>query len=146
MESPPASSAAVAAVMRANRKWDTRPEKLVRSRLHQAGFRFRKHLALLVDDVSVRPDVVFTRSRVAVFVDGCFWHRCPEHGKTPRSHAEYWRQKLQRNEERDRRNDIALRRNGWVVLRFWEHEAPADVVAAIAATLRASADMSGRCG
>ena len=71
----------------------------------------------------VRPDVVFTRTKVAVFVDGCFWHCCPEHGKIPRANRSYWEPKLARNVERDRRNDTLLRHAGWQVLRFFEHEA-----------------------
>jgi DNA mismatch endonuclease (patch repair protein) len=73
----------------------------------------------------VRPDVVFTRKRVAVFVDGCFWHCCPEHGTHPSFNSAYWDTKLSRNIARDRLVDAALRREGWVSIRIWEHE-PAD--------------------
>jgi DNA mismatch endonuclease (patch repair protein) len=79
-------------------------------------------------DVTVRPDVVFTRWRVAVFVDGCFWHGCPEHGNTPRRNVGYWGPKLERNAARDRRVDSALGAAGWHVIRAWEHE-PTDAVA-----------------
>jgi DNA mismatch endonuclease (patch repair protein) len=70
----------------------------------------------------VRPDVVFTRARVAVFCDGCFWHGCPEHGTSPRTNADYWGPKLAGNGQRDQRNDVALRASGWEVIRVWEHE------------------------
>jgi DNA mismatch endonuclease, patch repair protein len=72
----------------------------------------------------VRPDIVFTRQKVAVFVDGCFWHRCPEHGTSPRFNSSYWQTKLDRNVERDREVDDALQADGWMTLRIWEHEAP----------------------
>jgi DNA mismatch endonuclease (patch repair protein) len=74
----------------------------------------------------VRPDIVFTRRKVAVFVDGCFWHCCPEHLARPKSNVEYWTAKLARNVQRDRSNDELLRAHGWQSLRFWEHEAPVD--------------------
>ncbi len=69
-----------------------------------------------------RADVVFTRARLAVFVDGCFWHRCPQHGTSPRNNADWWRDKLDRNVQRDRDTDRALHEAGWQVLRVWEHE------------------------
>ncbi len=74
-----------------------------------------------------RPDVVFTRARVAVFVDGCFWHRCPEHGTSPKTNGGWWRRKLDANVERDRATDATLEAAGWTVIRIWEHE---DAVAA----------------
>lgn len=70
---------------------------------------------------SARPDVVFPRARVAVFVDGCFWHRCPEHCQMPKANRDYWEPKLTRNVERDREADAALKSAGWTVLRFFEH-------------------------
>ena len=69
-----------------------------------------------------RPDFVFTGQRVAVFVDGCFWHGCPEHYTAPAGNAAFWRKKRRQNAERDRRADIALRKLGWKVMRIWEHE------------------------
>ena len=77
-----------------------------------------------VGGVRARPDVVFTRQRIAVFVDGCFWHSYPNQGSSPRSNAAYWSPKLARNVERDRRIDEALREAGWTVVRVWEHEQP----------------------
>ena len=81
-----------------------------------------------------RPDIVFTRARVAVFVDGCFWHRCPEHGTSPKTNTGWWRRKLDTNVERDRATDAALTEASWAVIRIWEHEDPvaaADRVEAI---------------
>lgn len=132
---PYPSSAAVTAVMKGNRKRDTRPELAVRSALHRRGLRFRKDLPLRVGDVRVRPDVVFPRRRLALFVDGCFWHRCPLHGTRPRVNTSYWEQKLDRNVERDRRQEAVLRSGGWTVIRAWEHEEPAAVADRVLALL-----------
>src|SRR5690349_21474676 len=87
---PHPSSAAVRAQMRGNRRVDTKPESAVRSQLHKHGYRFRKDHLLIAGDARARADIVFPRQRVAVFVDGCFWHRCPEHGNAPRANREYW--------------------------------------------------------
>ena len=76
-------------------------------------------------------DVVFPTERIAVFVDGCFWHRCPQHGTTPTSNQSYWKTKLDRNVERDRDNDHALAQAGWLVFRAWEHEPPEAVAARV---------------
>lgn len=109
--------------MRGNRGQDTKPERALRSKLHRSGLRFRKHTAPL-KGLRCRADVVFLRERVAVFVDGCFWHRCPVHGNVPQDTNGYWAAKLEHNVARDRRNDHALKSAGWVVLRVWEHENP----------------------
>jgi DNA mismatch endonuclease (patch repair protein) len=85
--------------------------------------------------VRVRPDVVFRRARVAVFIDGCFWHGCPVHGTRPRSNTAYWDTKIARNRARDERADTALTAAGWRVVRLWEHEDPADAASAIAAVV-----------
>jgi DNA mismatch endonuclease (patch repair protein) len=108
--------------MRANPKRDTKPEVRVRSGLHRAGLRFRKNLMIRLPERSVRPDIVFTRAKLAVFIDGCFWHQCPEHGNVPRTNVDYWVPKLRRNVERDRATDAALEVAGWHVIRAWEHE------------------------
>ncbi len=128
---PPPSSPGAAAVMRGNRGVDTRPESALRSVLHAMGLRFRKH-ALPERGLRCRADVLFPAARVAVFVDGCFWHRCPEHGTSPRTNSPYWRAKLDRNVERDRRNDAALAAAGWAVVRVWEHEDAAEAAGRIA--------------
>lgn len=121
--------------MRANKRENTKPEVLLRSILHRRGLRFRKHLAIQGQGARVRPDIVFTRNRLAVFVDGCFWHGCPEHGTQPKHNAGYWVPKLRRNAERDRKVNDALRAEGWRVLRFWEHTSPEDAAVVVIATL-----------
>lgn len=138
---PAPTSEVVSRVMRGNRKINTRPEKLLRSALHAAGFRFRVGLPVLAENLRVCPDIVFTRAKVAVFVDGCFWHSCPAHGTTPRSNTAYWQDKLRRNQIRDRLVTERLEEAGWRVVRVWEH-APTDegveqVSAALTSTTRA---------
>ncbi len=127
-----ASSPAVRRVMQGNsRKRDTSPELAVRHAAHRLGLRYR---------VAIRPlegsgvaDLVFPRSKVAVFVDGCFWHGCPEHFTPPRTNAEYWDSKIARNRQRDQRTSEALRADGWRVVRIWEHESPHEAALRIAA-------------
>jgi DNA mismatch endonuclease (patch repair protein) len=115
--------------MKGNRKRDTRPETTIRSALQRAGLRFRKDYPIRVDrSRPIRVDIAFPSSRIAVFVDGCFWHRCPEHGTSPRANSAYWGPKLARNVERDRETDERLRGAGWLPLRVWEHEHVDDVV------------------
>ncbi|WP_083882158.1 very short patch repair endonuclease [Curtobacterium sp. B8] len=102
---------------------DTAPELALRRELHRRGRRF------FVDrqvskQCRVRPDLVFPRARVAVFVDGCFWHYCEEHAHLPKANAELWRRKLLANRRRDAQNEAILVSEGWRVLRFWEHENP----------------------
>ena len=80
--------------------------------------------------------MVFTRARVAVFVDGCFWHACPEHGRQPAMNTGYWQLKLARNVERDKETNAALEAAGWVVLRVWEHEEPTAVAERVATVVR----------
>ena len=120
---PHPKDAHVSARMRRNRKFDSQPEVQVRSALHAHGLRFRKHYPICLEGRTVRPDVVFTRKRVAVFVDGCFWHCCPEHGTRPSFNSDYWGAKLSGNVARDRLVDAALQNEGWISLRIWEHEA-----------------------
>jgi DNA mismatch endonuclease (patch repair protein) len=115
--------------MRGNHRANTKPERALRSCLHNRGLRFRKDFYVPLSQGRVWIDVAFTRARLAVFVDGCFWHRCPDHGTVPRTNREYWRSKLVRNVERDLETSAALAAAGWMVLRFWEHE-PVDQVAA----------------
>jgi DNA mismatch endonuclease (patch repair protein) len=88
-----------------------------------------------VKGLRCRADIVFSKQRVAVFVDGCFWHSCPEHGTAPSTNQLYWRAKLARNIERDRANDRALADVGWTVVRVWEHEAPAAAADRVVAAL-----------
>lgn len=108
---------------KANRRRDTKVEVAIRSALHRRGLRFRKdHLVRCSNGVRVRVDIAFTRASLAVFVDGCFWHACPDHGTTPARNQGYWLPKLDANVQRDRRVDAALAADGWRVLRLWEHE------------------------
>ena len=109
-------------VGKGNRRKDTKPEVALRSALHRRGLRFRKDFPICVEGRRpIRPDIVFTRALVAVFVDGCFWHGCPEHQVIPKSNPDYWIPKLRRNVERDRESDAALGAAGWAVVHIWEH-------------------------
>jgi DNA mismatch endonuclease (patch repair protein) len=103
----------------------TTPEVQLRRALHSMGLRFRINQRGLPGT----PDIVLSRARLAVFVDGCFWHGCPDHGIVPKNNAEWWRTKLLANAERDRRKDEELIVLGWLPLHFWEHE-PTDQMAA----------------
>ena len=94
------------------------------------GLRFRKHGRPL-PTLNCAADIVFRRERVAVFIDGCYWHGCPKHGTRPRTNSGYWSAKIARNIERDRRNDAALMDAGWCVVRVWEHEDPEQAAAQI---------------
>jgi len=130
--------------MRANRRKDTKPELALRRALHARGYRYRKDYRLELAGTRVRPDIAFTARRVAVFVDGCFWHCCPEHGSQPANNTWYWEPKLARNVERDRAADAALAAAGWNVVRVWEHESLEAAVAAVVAVLAASGTSSRR--
>ncbi|MEO3807965.1 very short patch repair endonuclease [Sphaerisporangium sp. B11E5] len=127
-----ASSEGARKSMQANRGRDTKPELALRRAVHALGLRYR---------VSIRPlpnirrtaDLVFTRSKVAVFMDGCFWHGCPQHHTKSATNADYWAEKVRRNRERDAETDRLLTEAGWTVIRIWEHENPeasANVIAA----------------
>jgi DNA mismatch endonuclease (patch repair protein) len=121
--------------MAAIRRRDTKPEVKLRSALHRLGYRFRKDHAIRVDQKLIRPDIAFTKRRIAVFIDGCFWHSCPEHGRQPSVNGEYWSPKLEGNVRRDRDQTAALQSAGWTVLRFWEHEEQGSIVATIKGAL-----------
>lgn len=121
--------------MRANRRTGTKPEIALRSALHRLGYRYRKDFRLDLGSMKVRPDIVFTARKVAVFVDGCFWHVCPEHGRQPTTNEWYWAPKLRRNMERDRAADVALAEAGWRVVRLWEHVTLEDSVTAVTSVL-----------
>ncbi len=123
--------------MRGNRRRDTKPELRLRSALHRAGCRFRVDYRIQGAGKAVRVDIVFPRVRLAVFVDGCFWHRCPEHGVDPQHNSPYWREKLDGNVDRDRRVNEALAATGWRVVRLWEHT---PVENAVTLVMRALAD------
>jgi DNA mismatch endonuclease (patch repair protein) len=124
--------------MRANRRTDTKPELALRRALHKLGYRYRKDYRLdLESGRRVRPDIAFTARRVAVFMDGCFWHACPQHGRNPAVNDWYWTPKLRRNVERDRAADETLTAAGWQVVRIWEHESLEDAVASVIAAVGA---------
>lgn len=125
-----ASSETARRTMVANRRRDTQPEMRVRRILHAAGLRYVVD-ARPIESSRSRADIVFTNRRIAVFIDGCFWHRCPTHGTAPKANSTYWGPKLDRNAQRDREVNALLTAAGWVVLRFWEHEDPEIVAAAI---------------
>lgn len=99
---------------------DTGPEILVRRALHRLGLRYRVNYRGLPGT----PDIAFTRARIALFVDGCFWHMCPEHGVLPKANREWWSDKLLANVERDRRKDDELAATGWLPVHIWEHDDP----------------------
>ncbi|WP_415630115.1 very short patch repair endonuclease [Nocardioides dubius] len=117
--------------MQANRGRDTVPELALRSMLHQAGMRFRVDLPLPFDRRR-RADIVFTRVGLYVFLDGCFWHGCPEHFVTPKTRREFWVAKIEGNRARDRDTDRCLREAGLAVLRIWEHTLPSDAARLVA--------------
>lgn len=128
-----ASSPASRKVMQGNRSRDTSPELAVRRLLHAAGLRYRVDYR---PDPSLRrrADIVFPKQRVAIFIDGCYWHACPEHGTSARTNADYWSAKLKRNVDAD--TTARLEAVGWTVLRFWEHEDPTEVAANVTSTVR----------
>lgn len=111
------SSATVSRFMSRLPRQNTGPELALRRALHARGIRFRLHPPL-----PGRPDIVLMRSRVAIFVDGCFWHGCPTHAVTPKANRRFWIQKIATNKERDTRKDHALRSMGWTPVHVWEHE------------------------
>ena len=136
---PTASSENARRTMRANRRRDTSIELAIRRRLHAAGLRYRVDFPADATDSRRRADIVFTKARVAIFVDGCFWHGCPEHFVEPKANVEYWRPKIAGNRARDHQSTSRLQESGWTVIRFWEHEDPDEVAAAIIATVRRGA-------
>jgi DNA mismatch endonuclease, patch repair protein len=126
-----ASTETVHRQMQANRSRDTRPERVLRSQVHRLGLRYR---------VATRPlpklrrtaDLVFTRAQVAVFLDGCFWHGCPDHYRPSRRNEAFWQEKIAANRGRDAETDGLLREAGWTVVRVWEHENPKTAAGRIA--------------
>ncbi|WP_410537851.1 very short patch repair endonuclease [Streptomyces sp. KL2] len=128
---PAPSSPSVSARMSRQANRDTSPEVAVRRLLYAAGYRYRLHRK--VPGMPRRTiDIAFPGTKVAVFLDGCFWHGCPEHATQPKANKEWWRQKLDRNISRDLETTERLSEEGWVVLRFWEHESPDAVAGRVA--------------
>jgi len=109
--------------MQSNRGRDTRPEVALRSAVHALGLRYRVNTRPL-SDLRRTADLVFRKATVAVFVDGCFWHGCPQHHTAARTNASFWANKVDVNRRRDRETDHLLDESGWVSLRVWEHEDP----------------------
>ena len=134
---PPASSPSVSRRMSAHPRRDTGPEMAVRRLLHAGGLRYR--VCLKVPGAPRRTiDIAFTRARLAVFIDGCFWHGCPEHGETPASNRQWWIDKIHHNRARDAETARLLEAAGWRVLRIWEHVPPDDAVGLIREALSES--------
>lgn len=131
---PLPDSAATRARMSAQRRRDTAPELALRRELHRRGRRYRVDRAPL-PGMRRRADLVFPRARVAVFVDGCFWHRCPRHATSPKNNAAWWATKLDGNVARDRDTDERLAAAGWTVVRIWEHEDPVTAADAVEVAL-----------
>ncbi|MBV1853951.1 very short patch repair endonuclease [Catellatospora sp. NEAU-YM18] len=125
--------------MSRQRARDTAIELVLRRELHRMGLRFRVHRRPLAG-VRREADVIFTRARVAIFVDGCFWHGCPEHATWPKNNEEFWRTKIEGNRTRDADTDAKLAAAGWLSMRVWEHEAAVEAAARVAATVRSRRD------
>ncbi len=140
---PEASSATIRERMASTKRRDTGPELALRSALHAMGLRFSVDRP--IEGTRRRSDIVFPTERVAVYVDGCFWHSCPEHGTVPKQNREWWIEKLAANRRRDEASDASLRADGWLVLRFWEHVDPREAAEEVrAAVLRARSAAKGR--
>lgn len=131
----PATDPATSARMRAQRRRDTAPELALRRELHRRGVRYYVDRAPM-KGVRRRADLVFPRRKVAVYVDGCFWHSCPQHATFPKNNAQWWAEKLAGNVTRDRNTDSTLTDAGWTVVRIWEHENPVVAADRVQAALR----------
>jgi DNA mismatch endonuclease (patch repair protein) len=114
--------------MSRQRRRDTGAEQVLRSALHALGYRYTVD-SPLPGLTRRRSDLTFSRRRIVVFVDGCFWHRCPQHGTLPKRNSDWWAKKLERNVERDVETNTQLEASGWRVVRIWEHE-PVDLAVA----------------
>ncbi|WP_254405720.1 very short patch repair endonuclease [Streptomyces sp. AC627_RSS907] len=130
-----ASSLDVRASMRGNRSKNTKPELLLRSLLYRRGMRYRVDIRPIAD-VRRRADLVFPGDRIAVFVDGCFWHGCPDHYRPAMKNADFWREKINSNKARDAETNATLAAAGWTVIRVWEHDDPARAAAQIENAVR----------
>jgi DNA mismatch endonuclease (patch repair protein) len=123
-----AATAQRSAIMRAVHSRDTGPEITLRQALWRVGLRYRLNLRI----AATRPDIVFLRARVAVFVDGCFWHGCPVHFRVPKTNSAFWNEKVLRNQDRDARDTLRLQAKGWTVLRIWQCDIKKDVTRGVA--------------
>ncbi len=138
---PPPSSEQARRRMQTTGRRDTAPELALRASLTAMGASFEVDQAP-VDSLARRADIVFRKARLAVYVDGCFWHGCPEHATWPKANADFWRAKIEANRVRDLDTDRRLREAGWRVFRFWEHEAASDAASTIAAALDINAPLA----
>lgn len=134
---PPASSDAALIRMKAAKPRNTAPEIAVRNILEGMGLSFEVD-SYLREGLRRRADIAFRSNKVAIFVDGCFWHGCPVHGTWPKANSEFWRLKIEKNKERDRDTDRRLTEAGWNVVRIWEHEDPDDAASRIVSLLSKS--------
>lgn len=123
VKKPTPSSKAALNRMKAAKPRDTAPEKALRSELYKRSLSYRIDVRP-VKELNRRADIVFRSTKVAVFVDGCFWHGCPKHGTQAKANAEFWKNKIKRNQERDEETNKLLKKAGWTVVRVWEHEDP----------------------
>lgn len=131
---PGASTPEISIRMRSFPRRDTLPELALRRLLHSSGYRYRLHYP--VPGRRRRTiDIAFTRYRIAIFLDGCFWHGCPEHGDLPAANREWWKHKIQVTKARDADTADSLQAAGWIVLRFWEHEATEYMAARVGGAL-----------
>jgi DNA mismatch endonuclease (patch repair protein) len=121
--------------MKNQRQGDTRPEMALRKILFRKGYRYRVNRAPL-PGLKCRADLVFPSKKVAVFVDGCFWHVCPEHGTWPKNNAAWWKEKLEANQRRDKKVNAMLTDHGWLPFRIWEHENPETAAAKVGEILK----------
>ncbi|MFI8193193.1 very short patch repair endonuclease [Streptomyces sp. NPDC085946] len=134
-----ATSTAVRSVMKGNKSRDTKPEKRLRSILHREGLRYRVATRPL-PELRRTADIVFPKLRLAVFVDGCYWHGCPDHYRPSDANREFWSAKIAANRNRDSETDRMLRDAGWNVIRVWEHEDPALAASRIIELVRSCVD------
>lgn len=121
--------------MQGNRGRDTNAELAIRRLVHGQGLRYRVN-ARPEADLRRTADMLFSSAKVAVFIDGCYWHGCPEHCKMPATNVDYWSRKIGGTRDRDLDTTVRLEERGWRVLRFWEHEAPAAVAVEIGLVVR----------
>jgi DNA mismatch endonuclease (patch repair protein) len=129
------SSPEVSERMSRVRNRDTDAEMALRRELHRRGLRYRVNVQI-AGLGRTRPDIVFTKAKIVVFVDGCFWHRCPIHATFPKVNEQWWADKLEKNVLRDRATDRALQDVGWTVVRVWEHEDPVEAADKIERLIR----------
>lgn len=143
-EPPVASSNAALNRMKAAKPRDTTPEMALRQVLQEMGFAFSVDFSP-IEGLRRRVDILFVEERVAVMIDGCYWHGCPQHGTWPKQNAEFWKAKIKANKRRDIDTNQRLEDAGWHVIRVWEHENPHEAAERIIDVLNASQDQEGDC-